>query len=535
MTDKGRAHGSESYYIVGEGLVSVSGAGRGGTGTPSAAAAPDSETPPFRFSRLGPKGTPLSETNLGKIARAMIAPSGVMGTARGIPAGYTYLGQFIDHDLTFDQTEVTLGERISPARLEQGRSPTLDLDSLYGAGPLDEESEKFYEADRQHLRTGRTVATPPDAARDGFDLPRGLGRGVVAKRRPIIPDPRNDENLAVAQTHLAMIRFHNRVLDRLPSATPDAVRFARARRQVVKHYQWMVRHDYLPRIAAKKVVDDVFTRGRKVFEVGAPATQMPTMPVEFSVAAFRFGHSMIRRDYDWNRRFPVDQGFLDLLFIFSSTGGDLGFNPRLPSNWIADWRRLYDFADADRPDLAGPNGVNRAMRIDTILTNPLEFLPDGTFGGFERGEGALQFNLAFRNLVRGRMLRLASGQQMAQLMQDAGVAVTPLTPRQILKGNRGAELDELSAREKDALVERTPLWFYVLREAELGGGRLTGVGARIVAETFHRAIEGSATSILRDPGFTPRLGRTAGRFTMADLLLFAFESKKAMLNPLGGA
>ena len=250
----------------------------------------------------------------------------------------------------------------------------------------------------------------------------------------MIPDPRNDENLAVAQTHLAMIRFHNRVLDKLPASVPESVRFVRARRQVVKHYQWMVRHDYLPRIAAKKVVDDVFTNGRKVFEVGAPATQMPTMPIEFSVAAFRFGHSMIRPTYDWNRRFAVNGGSLDLLFFFSATGGDLGGGAKLPSNWIADFRRLYDFTDADRTDLAGPNGVNRAMRIDTRLTNPLDVLPEGTFGGFDDGAPPQQFNLAFRNLVRGRMLKLASGQQMVALMQDRGVDVTALTRDQILQG-----------------------------------------------------------------------------------------------------
>ena len=149
-----------------------------------------------------------------------------------LPAGFTYLGQFIDHDLSFDKTKVTLGENISPAVLLQARSPSLDLDSLYGAGPSDPSSADFY-SDGRHLKMGRTVAVPPDEARTGFDLPRqGHGREPAARRRPLIPDPRNDENLAVAQTHLAFIRFHNRVLDTLP-ATPPAQRFGRARRRVV--------------------------------------------------------------------------------------------------------------------------------------------------------------------------------------------------------------------------------------------------------------------------------------------------------------
>ena len=84
------------------------------------------------------------------------------------------------------------------------------------------------------------------------------------------------------------------------------------------------------------------------------------------------------------------------------------------------------------------------------------------------------------------------------------------------------------------MAERTPLWFYVLREAELNGGRLDGVGARIVAETFHRAIEGSRFSILRHPDFHPTHGRDASTFEMTDLLFFAFAGKKKGLNPLGG-
>ena len=214
------------------------------------------------------------------------------GTDSTIPSGYTYLGQFIDHDLTFDRTDVMLGEDISPPELLQGRSPSLDLDSLYGAGPDDPGSEKFYEADGRRLKMGRTqgLGGPPLQARDGFDLPRHPDR-----KHATIPDPRNDENLAVAQTPP---RVHPLPQPRGRGARARArgQRFTRARRQVVKHYQWMVRHDYLPRICDPAVVDDVFANGRKFFEVGADPTEVPTMPVEFSVAAFRLGHSMVRRE-----------------------------------------------------------------------------------------------------------------------------------------------------------------------------------------------------------------------------------------------
>lgn len=370
-------HGSESFFVVGEGLLSESGEGR--RPVVAAAATAAQATPPFHFSRMGPKGDQLSQSIHSKSAVAMTQGGGGSGN---IPAGFTYLGQFVDHDLTFDKTDVMLGTNVPPSALKQGRSPSLDLDSLYGAGPQDPESARFY-SDGLHLKTGTTEAIGGIAAKPGHDLPRVGGSGSDSKKREAqIPDHRNDENLAVAQTHLAFIRFHNRVVDSLPSSLPDAQRFARARNIVVRHYQWMLRTDYLPRVAAQGVVNDVFNNGRKAFEVGAAPTDVPTMPIEFSVAAFRLGHSMIRQAYDWNKEFPSGQGTLSLLFEFSGTSGTLGGSVRLPSNWIADFRRLYDFKEANRPNLAPPAGeLNQAMRIDTTLAPMLHTLPAGSFGG----------------------------------------------------------------------------------------------------------------------------------------------------------
>ena len=310
-------HGSESYFVIGEGLLGESVGGRDST----LAVAAEAVTPPFRFSRMGPRGTnrQLTDANRDKIGSAMT----VGGGPSQIPAGFTYLGQFIDHDLTFDRTNVMLGQNVSPADLLQARSPSLDLDSLYGAGPTDPESAKFYEADGIHLKMGTTAAVDDLPAMNGFDLPRGAGSTVAQKRLAIIPDPRNDENLAVAQTHLAMIRFHNRVVDTLPASVPTSQKFFRARGKVTRHYQWMLRTDYLPRICQASVVNDVFNNGRKAFEKDAIPTDVPTMPIEFSVAAFRLGHSMIREAYNWNARFPAGQGTLGFLFEFSAGSGSL--------------------------------------------------------------------------------------------------------------------------------------------------------------------------------------------------------------------
>ncbi|MGD9961299.1 peroxidase family protein [Nocardioides sp.] len=513
-------HGRDIFHIEGEGFV----------GDPPGTAREAAAAIPFRFSRMGPKGRKLPRGLRVKMARAMTSGANVNGN---IPSGFTYLGQFVDHDLTFDFTDVALGDDVSPADLLQGRSPTLDLDNLYGAGPLDAESARFYE-DGVRLKVGTTTRSGSDLAKRGFDVPRVGTGGVRARRRANIPDRRNDENLAVAQTHAAMIRFHNRVVDRQRATVPPADRFRRARKRVVLHYQWMLRTDYLPRICDPAVVDDVFTNGRKVFEVGADPLSMPTMPVEFSVAAFRLGHSMVREAYNWNARFPSGQGSLDLLFAFSGTSGDLGGNDTLPSNWIADWRRLYRFHEIQRDDLKPPpRQFNFARRLDTVLVDPLAALPPGSFGGTDADFGTIEANLAFRNLTRATMLNLASGQQMADFMISKGVALTKLTPAQIRNGLDGASLGDLTAAERDVFVAHTPLWFYVLREAELNGGHLTGVGARIVAETFHRAMEGSRFSIIRESTFSPTLGTVLGRFTMTDLLVFAFANKENLLAPLG--
>jgi hypothetical protein len=538
-----KRHMRDDYYVVGEGLLYGDKEGK-----PACNPRPGdvAEVRKFRFSRLGDKGPALDRDTLLSLAEAMTAAGGPDAANPTIPAGFTYLGQFVDHDLTLDNTAKAFGSSVTIDELLQGRSPALDLDSVYGRGPDDSDDQIFY-TDGIRLKMGTTAPTPfPDAgtntAFDRFDLPRvGLGSSKKDRRLAQIPDKRNDENLAVAQTHLAFIRFHNRVADHLAEkGVPSTVLFSKAQEMVVKHYQWMLKTDFLPRIVDPAVVNDVFTNGRKVFEKTAIAEHLPTMPIEFSVAAYRLGHSMVRGAYEWNRVFknggPGPSASLLLLFTFSATSGILspdgdiqdpesGSFERLPSNWIADFRRLYDFTAIGKNDLKAPEGVpNVAKRIDTLLVDPLKDLPVGSFGGTNTTP-SIERNLAFRNLVRAQMIELANGQQMAKLME-----VEPLTSAQIRTGDNGAVIPANSPA-----ITNTPLWFYILREAELNNGRLGAVGGRIVAETFHRAMEGSKHSIVRDRTWRPTdlVANPNDRFNMTDLLLFAFEGKKELLNPLG--
>ncbi|KOV87137.1 heme peroxidase [Nocardia sp. NRRL S-836] len=555
-----KRHSRDSFFVVGEGVLEFDANGTATARQPSTT----EELRRFRFSRLGPKGAPTSEDLRVALATAMTPDPAVPqpdSQNPAVPAGFTYLGQFVDHDLTMDRTEAQLGSDVNLDELLQGRSPALDLDSVYGRGPRDKDDQAFYAEDGVKLKVGTTTPVPfPDEGTnvpfEGFDLPRRGGElGTAADRRlPLIPDARNDENLVIAQTHLAFIRFHNRVVDELALTGLTGERLFRAAKElVVRHYQYMLKTDFLPRVVDPAIVDDVFTNGRRFFEVPGRyygRDNTPTMPIEFSVASYRLGHSMIRGAYQWNRVFNSTGpgGIASLFALFTFTGVSGNFDPSsqtpadlddvnrgpiftLPSNWIADFRRLYDFAEAGRDDLVPPaelGGGNVAKEIDTLLVNPLTALPAGTFGGRGTQFREIERNLAFRNLTRASMMGLASGQQMAELME-----VEPLTGEQVLTGAGGVSLDALTDEQKAQLVEATPLWFYVLREAEINNGRLGPVGGRITAEVFHRAIEGSRISIVRSPYWRPTLGPDSTTFRMVDLLLFAFEGKADLLNPLG--
>ncbi|HEV7265734.1 MAG TPA: heme peroxidase family protein [Falsiroseomonas sp.] len=549
MTER---HSRSTYFISNRNET------RGSFARPRSATASEQEGA-FRFSEMVKRGTPPSADDALLRILAERMTTGIPEQDGTIPAGFTYLGQFVDHDLTRDATRTPFGTPVTAAQLDQARSPSLDLDSVYGFGPQDPGSAPFYQANGVKLLEGRTQeAGPPPVATlalDGFDLPRlGASAEELEKARMArIPDQRNDENLAVAQTHLAFIRFHNATVnDMARTGMPSALLFEEARKRVVFHYQWMIRHDFLPRIVDPAIVDDVFTNGRKVFEVDA--TGHPTMPIEFSVAAYRLGHSMIRDDYDWNEFFHdrtggLDRGSLLNLFRFSGTSGNLSPPPadpenpldgpfeRLPTNWISDWTRLYDFKkDCGIAELAPAGGarINMARRIDTRLTEPLALLPLGSFGS--RGvspANAVERNLAFRNLTRGRMVALATAQEVAKHFSDMGAAVPILTAEDLLgPGEGGVDLRNLPDRLKTELVTETPLWFYVLREAEKLGGRLGAIGGRIVAETFHRAIEGSRISFLHEPNWRPTGGRHPGGFGMVDLLLKAYSAANGELRPL---
>jgi hypothetical protein len=473
---------------------------------------------PGMFGRMFPDLPPLEaeDSKLRPLAEAMrdSAPDESDLDNADIPAGFTYLGQFVDHDVTLDLTPLSDKKR-DPRGVQNFRTPALDLDSVYGLGP--DGSPHLYARDPDDpgslgpkLLLGRNINVDFGGVTGDFrnDLPRSP-EGLA-----LIGDARNDENLIVAQTHLAMLKFHNAVCEAVSAkGTPAEQVFPEARQIVTWHYQWMVLHDFVERLTGEGTVARILHDGRKFYRFKT----RPYMPVEFSAAAYRLGHSMVRQTYNYNRVFP-DADF-SLLFGFTGLSGqilgELAPQPPqgplpvavLPSNWIIDWRRFYEL---DQPTDDPAFARNASRLLDPLLVEELHDLPND--GG----------DLALRNLRRGVSLGLPSGQAVAE-----AIGVEPLTSDEIATGPDG------QAARDGGLHTATPLWYYILKEAKLraGGRKLGPVGAAIVSEVFVGLVHGDQQSYLwqEGPGWTPSLsGATPGRFGMADLLSFVDD-----INPIG--
>ena len=392
------------------------------------------------------------------------------------PAGYTFVGQFVDHDITFDPTS-SLERTNDPDALTNFRTPRFDLDSVYGAGRS--QSPYLYDQeDPAKLLVGVNTAT----IHEPVDLPRNH------QGRALIGDPRNDVHVILGQLHLAFLRFHNAAVDHLRTRfLPDHELFDEARRLTQWHYQWIVVDDFLRRLVAPAVFDSVIRRDPATGRLQTSLRlyrwrNQPFVPVEFSAAAYRFGHSQVRPTYQLNETLePLP--ILTEIRVPHPLQHLGGFRP-LPRRWTVQWNRFFDLGGAT-PQLS--------RRVDTKLSKAMCALPVSV----DRDRRSL----ALLNLLRGRSLSLPSGQAVA--------AATGTSVPDADLGLRGA----------------TPLWHYLLREAEVleEGRRLGPTGGRIVAEVLIGLLKGDQSSFLRRaPDWKPELpAADPGRFTMADFLRFA--------------
>lgn len=461
-----------------------------------------------------------SEGALKDIATAMVPPpdapkDGPDAEESGIPAAFTYLGQFIDHDLTFDPAS-SLQRQNDPDALVDFRTPRFDLDNVYGRGPQDQ--PYLYEDGRRFI-LGRTLTGAASNPR-ARDLPRS-SMPKAADRRAIIGDPRNDENVIVSELQGLFHRFHNRMADLHPDWP-----FEKVQREVRFHYQWMVLHDFLPTIIHHDVLHEVLPHLRKKSntKIDEPNLRFfkwknePYMPLEFSAAAYRFGHSMVRPGYRLSETVPPLP-----IFAMPPKLSLTGFQ-EFPENWAFDWGLFIDLEPRD-PDNA--TRTQLAYRIDTSLVNPLGDLPPSI--------ATHPSSLALRNLQRGWRMRLPSAQDIARAM-----GLTPLSDDKILIGKfTGDPEDELKPilTVNAAFKDNCPLWTYVLAETvevdvtvkttkgdkKIKTRRLGPVGGRIVAETFAGLMIGDSNSYLnQNPLWKPSLA-VGGVFGLREFIATALQ------------
>jgi hypothetical protein len=390
--------------------------------------------------------------------------------AQDVSAGWPFFGQLVAHDITADRSLPV--HQADPATLRNARRPTIDLEFLYGDGPTG--NPYLYDRiDSTKLLPGSNDAGRPD------DLPRNA-QGVA-----LIGDPRNDTHLFVSQLHVAMLKLHNVVVDRLRArGVSEEGLFEEARRITRWHYQWVVLHDFLPRLIGNDLASVLLAQGSRYF-VGDRAQ---AIPLEFADAAYRYGHSQIRHRYQVNSDSKPVPLFPDLI----------GFDS-VPARRTVDWGLLFD--------LPGKPPAQRAKKIDGRLARSLIELPLAITGNVEE---EAYHSLAVRDLQRGQGLGLPSGEAVARLMGEE-----PLSPEEV------------------GLIEsgwsgETPLWFYVLKEADVrhAGERLGPVGGRIVGEVLTTLIDRDPGSYrVTDPDWTPTLPTDQpGQFGLADLLTITMEA-----------
>ena len=477
----------------------------------------------------------------------------------GIDAGYTYFGQFIDHDITFDPVS-SLMQQNDPDSLVDYRTPRLDLDSLYGRGPADQ--PYLYKDNKFRLGSALKYDKKASPSRD---LPRFLDtENGDAPTRALIGDKRNDENVIVSQLHGLFMKFHNAMVDKLGKHAT----FEDAQRMVRWHYQYLVINDYLPRICGLEMVDSILPyrqheSGKSVSDLKPKLDFFhwrndPFMPLEFSVAAFRFGHSMVRPIYRLNTELDDgeipgkkatkaerERGLAGRFFIFAGVSHRAlnGFG-KFPKEWAIDWSLFFDMRGSQT--VGGSKRCQPSYKIDTSLTNPLGFLPEFSqtkaiegmkppftivqMQGKPKDKAHNPANLAVRNLLRGLSLQMPCGQDVARAM---GVPVIAHENLRIGK----AIVDEWGKAKKldAAFKDNAPLWYYILAEAHYewqkrattNGSKgneepvyLGPVGGRIVAETLIGLIYGDGHSYLRqDPKWEPMIGGHG--LTMGKMIEFA--------------
>jgi len=385
-----------------------------------------------------------------------------------VTAGFTYFGQFLHHDLTDDSSSLEEARRLEPEQIRNDQLPCFNLANLYGEGPFAGPHAALYEPGGVRLRVGPKVSLTDGSSRS-FDLATD-GNVLAADRRAA-------ENVILRQMTAFFARLHNCAVEqhRRDAANPEKL-FAQARRQLCWQFQRLIYEDYLPRLLDPDVYQRVFVENRPRLRWREFA-----VPAEFAAAAMRFGHSMVREEYFLSRTSR------DLKLPELATRAR---DPRsLESEWAIEWGQFFQNASIDSQAIT-------ARPIDTKITAPLHRLPLPALHVFNLGAptgGDGTINLPLLTLLRGAALRLPSGQTVARAFDEPELTLDELT-----RDCAGAPTPGGEVLRAHGLLRATPLFFYILREAEVRGhgNHLGRVGSQIVAEVLHAALHRDAAAYI---------------------------------------
>ncbi|HKP05611.1 MAG TPA: peroxidase family protein [Chthoniobacterales bacterium] len=396
-------------------------------------------------------------------------------------AGYTYFGQFIDHNLTEDDTPLKESGKQEPWETFNHRGPWLNLSGIYSPTYDRGRWKELFQSDGLSFRLGKPAI-------DGkkFDLP------LDRKGFPVIADERNNENIIVRQIHVMFLKLHNLAIKELEKrrGLTDAERFAKARRRVCWQYQYLVRHDFLLRTCRKSVFHELVEKNQSQIDWSKGFS----IPIESAQAALRFGHSMVRSTYQINLSHS-DIALRDLLCS--------GEARALEPDEVIHWPTF----------LTG----EPAMLIDTAVVHPLFGLESKDIHSFvDSPMPHLPHSLPVRTLLRGAQNCLPTGQDVAKRM---GV---PLLVIPAARNINGLTYDPGAHLRSTGFTEATPLWYYLLLEAEVNekGATLGELGSRLVIETVNGALRNDPDSYLsQKPDWTPKPWKKTGKpvLTLLDL------------------
>lgn len=389
-----------------------------------------------------------------------------------INSGYTYFGQFLHHDLTEDSSSLAEAQQLEPEQIENLQQPRFNLGNLYGSGPFRGPHTRLYEPGDVRLRIGPELAVADGSARS-FDLACENDELVTADRRA-------GENVILRQMTAVFAKLHNTAVEQWRPRLPDLHQlFARACLQTSWQFQRLIYDDYLPRVLDPGVY-------RQVFSENSPRVQWEefSIPVEFSAAAMRFGHSMVRPQYFLSRQ----SRDLTLLEIANRARDARPLEPE----WEIEWGQFFQNASVNSQAIT-------VRPLDAKITAALHHLPLPALHVFNLGaptaaDGTL--NLPLLTLLRGAALNLPSGQEVARALGEP-----LLTEDELTCDCAGAPTAQGEVLRERGMLEETPLFFYILKESEVRacGNRLGRTGSWIVAEVFHAARRFDPESYINHP------------------------------------